>query len=506
MHPYFIKIFFAAIAMCLVTYSTNAEVPNLPELDETLSAPITYKDSMVVLTSESGVAAVIFPEEIKDGVKYRYRGLTGDGKEVSGEGEVFEKYKRIPIENSDDVRLENDGGKLVIQAGPCEVQWSLGGKGRCFIYYSPEKMKVQMANARNYKTLDLKRFSGHPAVNEKGLREIDPALFEKRFDEFDAAFDVIREHLTILRRDALAQPAFGKNAGRKGEEGFRAIYTMGPDGKNVELLAGAPGMISNADPQFSHDGKFVAFCAVPELDAVTQSKNYVYALEGPFKGKFRDLSYGNTPAWSPDDKQIAYMLNDTNPANVQGGVWVMNADGLDRRWLGHGWWPRWSSDGKQLVCHGWLDDGRDSLVLIDVATKESRPLLKAPGWTLKMYGGNWSPDGKRIVFCGSFEDQDRVATIDAGGADDSIQILYTNDDPNLQLFGPPAWSPDGKQIVFIKQDTINGGRLWLQSYLYSMNVDPSNEPVLLEGKKVGAINRGMAFSPDGKKLIFSSER
>jgi len=32
------------------------------------------------------------------------------------------------------------------------------------------------------------------------------------------------------------------------------------------------------------------------------------------------------------------------------------------------------------------------------------------------------------------------------------------------------------------------------------------QPTLLEEKKVGNINRGMEFTPDGKRIVFSSER
>jgi Tol biopolymer transport system component len=141
-----------------------------------------------------------------------------------------------------------------------------------------------------------------------------------------------------------------------------------------------------------------------------------------------------------------------------------------------------------------------------VAAKRSRSLLNAPGWSLKLYGGSWSPDGKKIVFCGNFEGKDRLATIAEGGANDSIEILYTNEENNKQLLGPPAWSADGKQILFSKQTTDNAPRRWFGSYLYSLAVEPKAKPVLLEGKQIGNINRAMSFSPDGKRILFSSER
>jgi Tol biopolymer transport system component len=328
------------------------------------------------------------------------------------------------------------------------------------------------------------------------------APLEDRFRQFDRALEFLREQLVTLQQDIDHGAAGVRPVVRRNDPGFRGLYTMHPDGTKVEYLTSAPGMISSADPQWSHDGTMVAFGAVPEFDNSLKSKIYVYAVEGPFKGRIREYGYGNTPAWSPDDKRIAYMINPGNPIEAQGGTWIMDSDGTNRRWIGDGMFPRWSPDGKQLLC-----DGGQTLLVYDVFTGKQRQLLSAPGWTLKLYGGNWSPDGKHVAFVGTFQDKDRLALIDADG--NSIRNLYVNDDPGKTLCGPPAWSPDGKQIVFSIQDNVAGSpRDWWHSYLYSIAADAGEgvKPALLEGKKVGNINRGMAFSPDGKKIIFSSER
>ena len=52
----------------------------------------------------------------------------------------------------------------------------------------------------------------------------------------------------------------------------------------------------------------------------------------------------------------------------------------------------------------------------------------------------------------------------------------------------PTWSPDDSQIA------------------YMVAADGNSEPKLLEGTKIGTINRSMEWSPDGSKIIFSSER
>jgi Tol biopolymer transport system component len=292
---------------------------------------------------------------------------------------------------------------------------------------------------------------------------------------------------------------------RKNEDGFRGIYRMNRDGSHVEFVAAAPGMIANADPQLARNGHTLLFGGMQVLGDATNGKMFAIEIDGPFKDLTRDLGYGNTPSWSPDEKQIAFMVNPGNPDGIQGGAWIMNSDGTHRRWLADGWFPRFSPDGKQVVCHGAGANTANDLLLVNLnETGGSTSLLAGKDWELKMYGGNWSPDGKQIIFVGAYQGQDRVAAIDV--KDETIHTLYTNDDGSQELYGPPAYSPDGKQIVFIKQDTNPGPRMWWNSYLYSISTDSSAPAKLLEGSKVGNINRGPDFSPDSAQVYFSSER
>ncbi len=299
---------------------------------------------------------------------------------------------------------------------------------------------------------------------------------------------------------------FAQGPVRRDDPGFRAIYAVNRDGTNVRYLVAAPGIITNMAPDWSHDGKLIAFDGVAAVNDFSRAQIFVYALEGPFKGPVRQLGFGNTPAWSPDDRHIAFMLNGGTPGNARAGVWLMDADGGNRRWLANGWYPRWAPDGKRLVCHDSLKNGKSTLSVVDVATGASRPLFQAGGWELSSFGGTWSPKGDRIVFVGTHDGHSQLATVDPNRGEDSIRVLYRNDEAGRELFGPPVWSPDGKQIIFGMQQTAAGPRQWWDSYLYSIAADVRSGPVLLEGRKVGHVNKGMAWSPDSKQVIFSSER
>lgn len=110
-----------------------------------ISAPIVYKDLMLIAVTTDGVAAIAFGEEIEHGAKYRYRCLRkGWANEVIGEGSVFEKY----------TDGQYDGGNLWIEAGAVRIGWSTRDAGHGWVYYEPEKMRLQIANAKRFETYE----------------------------------------------------------------------------------------------------------------------------------------------------------------------------------------------------------------------------------------------------------------------------------------------------------------------------------------------------------------
>ena len=130
-----------------------------------IAAPVTYKDTMLIAVTKEGVAAIAFGESVDLGRKYRFRFLPIDGgKEITGEGSVWETY----------VDGKYDGGKVTIKAGRVSIGWSNGGEERGWLYYEPEKTRIQIAKAdrfddytsivdgKKFEKLDLKRFLKQP--------------------------------------------------------------------------------------------------------------------------------------------------------------------------------------------------------------------------------------------------------------------------------------------------------------------------------------------------------
>src|SRR5262249_55751177 len=55
------------------------------------------------------------------------------------------------------------------------------------------------------------------------------------------------------------------------------------------------------------------------------------------------------PSFSPDDKRVAFLLNPNAVPNAVPGIWVMQADGSERRRAGEYGIPLWSPDGRQFL-------------------------------------------------------------------------------------------------------------------------------------------------------------
>ena len=143
--------------------STGAPAPFVPKPE--ITAPLAYKDLMLVLVTKDGAAAVVFADATETSVDYKYRYESADAKtKKTGTGKLFEK------------RIEQGGFDeegLHIVAGPVTVKWSRSSDTRGWIYYIPEAVAVHMANAENFeesvleipgkkniihKKLDLQRF------------------------------------------------------------------------------------------------------------------------------------------------------------------------------------------------------------------------------------------------------------------------------------------------------------------------------------------------------------
>jgi Tol biopolymer transport system component len=119
-----------------------------------------------------------------------------------------------------------------------------------------------------------------------------------------------------------------------------------------------------------------------------------------------------------------------------------------------------------------------------------------------------SPDGTEIVFTGYKGDNNDIYVMDAADSDgagngDNLRRL-TNDWANDDS---PTWSPDGKKITF--SSDIEDGDDLQEPDIYVMNADGSKQTNLTSrpGEDPDRAHEVYpAFSPDGRKIAFSTSR
>lgn len=234
----------------------------------------------------------------------------------------------------------------------------------------------------------------------------------------------------------------------------------------------------NAEAYFSHDGKWLTLQSTRE--GRTCDQQYVMRIDGSNVRRISDGRGKTTCGWFfPGDNRLFFASSSAHdsacpprPDPSKGYVWPL--DRYDIYTI--------NRDGSNLK----------RLTHYDVYTAE----------------GVLSPDGSRIVFT-SLKDGDLdIYTMNADGTD----VRRLTNTPGYD--GGAWWSPDGKQIVYRANHPTDsteikayrdllGQRLVRPSKveLYLMNADGSNQRQIT---RLGGANFGPSWTPDGKRIIFSS--
>jgi Tol biopolymer transport system component/DNA-binding winged helix-turn-helix (wHTH) protein len=167
--------------------------------------------------------------------------------------------------------------------------------------------------------------------------------------------------------------------------------------------------------------------------------------------------------------------------------WRMNADGTNQR--------RANSEIKSLLAGRWSPDGKKVIfrkednpqnVYLADADGANEVLLPFP-----IGQGDWSPDSSQYV--------DEVRTGKDSGQIFLIDIKTRRNialTDNHSLNADPSFSPDGKQIVFASNRDKNAN-------IYVMQTDGSNVRRLTDDQ---FFDNFPVFSPDGTQIAFQSNR
>jgi TolB protein len=181
------------------------------------------------------------------------------------------------------------------------------------------------------------------------------------------------------------------------------------------------------------------------------------------------------PVWSPDGRRIAFDRQDDG----YNWIYVVNADGTGLRRLtpNFRWHPAWTPDGRISYVDGdgiWVmnADGTDKRLLARADIKLTDPSPVA-----------WSPDGRHVAFA----------------TNTALWVMRANGTGRRKVFGigkgtarSPRWSPDSRRIAWTQGD----GDL----EIYVVNHDGSDLRNVTNNERVA--DEDVAWSPNGKALAY----
>ncbi len=234
----------------------------------------------------------------------------------------------------------------------------------------------------------------------------------------------------------------------------------------------------NAEAYFSRDGQWLTFQST--RDGRTCDQQYVMRIDGSDVQRVSNGNGKTTCGWFlPDGQRLFFASSHAHdstcpprPDPSQGYVW-----GLDR-----------------------FD--------IYLANRDGTGLQRLTNYDVYTAEGVLSPDGTRIVFT-SLKDGDLdIYTMNVDGTD--VRRLTTT--PGYD--GGPWWSPDGTKIAYrawhppdsagladyqalLAQKMVRPSRM----ELFVMNADGTDQRQVTS---LGGANFGPSWTPDGQRIVFSS--
>jgi len=223
------------------------------------------------------------------------------------------------------------------------------------------------------------------------------------------------------------------------ESPFPSIWSIRPDGSRTRRILRNRQNAKRA--RLSPDREWVAFDgASPGKRPLSDFDIQIVRLDGTGRQTLTDSDYWDIDAqWSPDGERLSFTRGGRGELgwpNTE--IWIARRDGSGLQRVGPGSDARWSPDGTKLLFDAPTGRSQGDLFVMNADGTNRRQLLA----TRKLEGAaGWSPDGKKILFTRFNDGSGRNADV----------FVMNADGTNLRRLAQGvagSWSPNGSRIVY----------------------------------------------------------
>ncbi len=151
--------------------------------------------------------------------------------------------------------------------------------------------------------------------------------------------------------------------------------------------------------------------------------------------------------------------------------------------------PAWSPDGSWIVYTSFAEHNPDLVMVRSTGQLKRRTLLKLPGLNA---APSWGPGGNQIALVLSKDQNSEIYVLEKNYGLKRMTRHFNIDTS-------PTWSPDGKKIAFTSDRSGTGS-----PQIYILDVDKGDAGGVKRISFGSTYNDNPAWSPDGDKIAYTS--